>query len=185
MSVAIQLRVYWKVDNIMEKVDKRISNLERVILEAITESGMAQSEIAGKSGIDQSLLSRFMEQDFSKRRTLTLPVADRLIAALGIKVIKPSKPIGAKKMRNVIPFRKNVDIAHAKSLCQHPIAIRRGKMVCETILHEIDSGLNGLTEETRDWLSKWVNPAREEKKVQPFFDALSTELFGHRIARKI
>ena len=56
-------------------------------------------------------------------------------------------------------------------------------MVCEQIIKEIHAGLGGLTEDTRDWLSKWVNPARKEPKVHKTFLAISKELFGYRIAR--
>ena len=166
----------------MVKKTRAICEIERVILKAIEESGMSQVELANKSGVSQGLLSLFLEPDFSKRRTITLPVADRLCRALGLKLVQTKKAKkGSKKMSERFYFRKGCDIDRVRELCKHPIQQRRGKMVCEQILRELDSGY--LIQKTKKWLSKWVNPARREPKVEDTFQAICKELFGHRIGR--
>ena len=164
---------------------KKICEFEEAILEAIKESGLSQVELAAKSGVSQGLISLFTESDPVKRRTITLPVAERLCKALGLKLVQNKrKKKGKRKMSKIITFRKDCNLDRIRVLCEQPIQIPRGKMVSEKILKEIDSGSGGLTEETRDWLSMWVNPARREPKVQGTFEAISYELFGYRIGRK-
>jgi len=65
---------------------REISQLENTIIEAIQESGLSQKELAAKSGVSQGLISLFLERDITKRRTITMPVADRLCKALGLVV---------------------------------------------------------------------------------------------------
>ncbi len=62
--------------------------MERIILKAIKESGMTQLELSAKSGVPQPTLSRFMSEDPKNRRTITLPVADRLCRKLGLALVK-------------------------------------------------------------------------------------------------
>lgn len=156
--------------------------LEKVILKAIEDAGLTQVELAAKSGVSQGLISLFTESDPVKRRTITLPVADRLCKALGLKLVQTKRlKKGSKKMTERFYFRKGCDIDRVRELCKHPIQQRRGKMICEQILRELDSGC--LIKKTKKWLSKWVNPARREPKVEDTFQAICKELFGHRIAR--
>jgi len=61
---------------------------EKIIMRAIRESGMTQPELEEKSGVSQATISRFMSDDLQVRRTVTLPVADRLCRALGLKLTK-------------------------------------------------------------------------------------------------
>lgn len=75
----------------MSKRTKGLSGLESVIIEAIGVSGLNQVELAARSGISQGTLSRFLASDLDKRRTITLPVADRLCKALGLKLVKERK----------------------------------------------------------------------------------------------
>jgi hypothetical protein len=153
---------------------------EKSILKAFEESGMNQVEFASKSGVSQGLISLFTEADPVKRRTITLPVAERLCVALGLKLVQTVKfkKEGTKMNER---FRENCNIERARKLCQEPIQKRRGKMVCEQILKELDSGF--IKQSTKDWLSKWVNPARKEPKVMDTFREISVELFGRKISR--
>ena len=75
---------------IIEMIDKnrKICRLERAIIKAFNESGLTQAKLAQLSGIDRSVISRFLEKDRSKRRTLTLPVADRLCKVLALRLAK-------------------------------------------------------------------------------------------------
>lgn len=160
---------------------KEICEVEKVILKAIKESGMNQVELAAKSGISQGLLSLFLESDPSKRRTITLPVANRLCKALGLKLVRTRKfRKGRQKMSKRFPFCKGRNLERVKKLCLIAIKVNRGKMVSEKILKELDSG--SLTEQTRNQLSKWVNPERDEL-VQPLFEVISVDLFGYPINR--
>ncbi|MHC4574746.1 MAG: helix-turn-helix domain-containing protein [Planctomycetota bacterium] len=155
---------------------------EKAILKAIEEAGLSQVELAAKSGVSQGLISLFTESDPMKRRTITLPVADRLCRALGLKLVQKKKAKkGDKKMSERFYFREECDIERVRELCMHPIRQRRGKMVCEQILKELDSGF--LTKNSKNWLSAWVNPDRREPKVEDSFKAICNELFGRRIAR--
>ena len=75
----------------MSKKIPRLPALEQAIIIAIEKSGMNQPELAAKSGVDQGTISRFLEEDPAKRRSVTLPVADRLCKALGLKLIGKRK----------------------------------------------------------------------------------------------
>ena len=161
---------------------KEMCEFEKSILKAIEEAGLTQVELAAESGVSQGLLSLFLESAPSKRRTITLPVANRLCRVLGLELVQTKKAgKKGKKMSERFYFRKGCDIDRVRELCKHPIQQRRGKMVCEQILKELDSGF--LKKETKKWLSKWVNPHRREPKVEDTFNAICMELFGHRIAR--
>lgn len=50
------------------------------LLRVLEESGMSRYEIAQRTGVEQSALSRFLTGE----RTMTLATADRLCAGLGI-----------------------------------------------------------------------------------------------------
>ena len=75
----------------MSKKTLRLSNLEKAIIKAVEDSGMNQPELAARSGVDQGTISRFLEEDPDKRRSVTLPIADKLCKALGLKLIKERK----------------------------------------------------------------------------------------------
>ena len=70
------------------------SDMERVILQAIEDSGLTQLELSSRSGVPQPTLSRFIEENPKIRRTLTLPVADRLCKALGLVLKRRKKGHG-------------------------------------------------------------------------------------------
>jgi transcriptional regulator with XRE-family HTH domain len=166
----------------MSAREKEMCEFEKTILSAIKESGLTQVELAANSGVSQGLISLFSESDPLKRRTITLPVADRLCKALGLKLIRTKKfREGRQKVEGQFFFRNGCDIERVRELCKIPIQERRGKMVCEKILKELDSGF--ITKNTKNWLSAWVNPDRKEPKVEDTFNAICMELFGHRIAR--
>jgi transcriptional regulator with XRE-family HTH domain len=166
----------------MAKKHRPICDIESVIRDTIEDSAITQVELANRSGVSQGLLSLFLESDLEKRRTITLPVADRLCRALGLRLVRTKKLCkGEKKMSERFYFPKGCNTDRVRELCKHPIRQRRGKMICEQILRELDSGY--LTKKTKKWLSKWVNPARREPKVESTFKAMCKELFGHRIAR--
>ncbi len=72
---------------------RKISQLETTIIEAIEESGLTQKELAAKSSVSQGLISLFLERDITKRRTITMPVADRLCTTLGLVLkFSPGQP---------------------------------------------------------------------------------------------
>jgi len=166
----------------MESRSKTICELEQVIIDAIEESQMKQVELARRSKVSQGLLSLFLEKDVSKRRTITLPIADRLCEALGLELVRTRR---FNMVRGEPPkkfhFREGCNKERVRKYCESIIRTGRGKMVCEKILKELESG--HFTEGTRDQLSKWVNPARREPKVEDIFQNLSHELFGYRIGR--
>jgi|MDTC01.1.fsa_nt_gb plasmid maintenance system antidote protein VapI len=70
----------------MGKKPKKPTRMERIILKAIKDSGMTQLKLAAKSGVPQSTLCRFMDKDPTTRRTITLPIADRLCKTLGLEL---------------------------------------------------------------------------------------------------
>jgi len=166
----------------MESRSKTICELEQVIIDAIEESQMKQVELAGRSKVSQGLLSLFLEKDVSKRRTITLPIANRLCEALGLELVRTRRfNMVRKEPPKKYHLREGCDKQRVRKYCESIIRIGRGKMVCERILKELDSG--HLTKETRNQFSKWVNPARREPKVEDIFQDLSQELFGYRIGR--
>lgn len=55
---------------------------------SIAESGANCYQLAAKAGIDESGLRRFV----SRERSLSLDSAARLVEALGLKILRPSKP---------------------------------------------------------------------------------------------
>jgi len=151
---------------IIEKIRKRIKSSDKTM-----------RQISEKTGVDKAALCRIKNGGSCKVET-----ADKLLKYFGLKLVqtKKAKKEG-KKMSERFYFRKGCDIDRVRELCKHPIQQRRGKMVCEQILRELNSGY--LIEKTKKWLSKWVNPARREPKVEDTFQAICKELFGHRIAR--
>ncbi len=152
--------------------------MEKKIREAFEEAGITQAELAKASDIDRGIISRFLASD----RTITLPVADCICESLGLELVQTKKTkLGERKMIKRNPFRKGCSLKRVRILCDGPIKERRGKMICDQILKELESGY--LTEATTNWLAKWVNPRRSEPKVQPAFEAISRELFGRRISR--
>ena len=63
------------------------TDMELTILAAFKDSGMTQQELSARSGVPQPTISRFVEADPAKRRTVTLPVAERLCRALGLVLV--------------------------------------------------------------------------------------------------
>jgi plasmid maintenance system antidote protein VapI len=82
----------------MGKKPKKPTRMERIILKAIKDSGMTQLELSARSGVPQPTLCRFMDKDPTTRRTVTLPVADRLCKILGLKL--QSEQDGRKERDN-------------------------------------------------------------------------------------
>ena len=72
----------------MSKHKATLTAIEKRILDAARVSGLNQVELSDLSGVDQGTLSRFLTEDPAKRRTITLPVADRLCTALGLKLVQ-------------------------------------------------------------------------------------------------
>ena len=90
----------YETECIIWRMSKRIqqaSELEQAIIKAIEDSGMNQPELAASSGVDQGTISRFLEKDPDKRRSVTLPIADKLCKALGLKLIRGHKRKRGKK----------------------------------------------------------------------------------------
>ena len=71
----------------MGRRDKTPTDMELIILAAIKASGMTQKGLSARSGVPQPTICRFMETDPAKRRTVTLPVAERLCLALGLVLV--------------------------------------------------------------------------------------------------
>jgi transcriptional regulator with XRE-family HTH domain len=63
-------------------------DLEAVIKEAVTRSGLSLSELSRRSGVSVPQLSRFMADE----RTLTLTSASKLFDCLGLEVVAPPAP---------------------------------------------------------------------------------------------
>jgi transcriptional regulator with XRE-family HTH domain len=70
--------------------NKERAGLVSQLRDAITKSGLSLNELSKRSGVQSSQLSYFMRGE----RTLTLPAADRICAALGYHLEKdaPGKP---------------------------------------------------------------------------------------------
>ncbi len=62
-----------------------------MILKAIRDSGMTQLELSARSGVPQPTICRLIDEDPKTRRTVTLPVADRLCEALGLELTTSNK----------------------------------------------------------------------------------------------
>jgi hypothetical protein len=58
------------------------------IQEAIRDSGRSLNELGKQCGVSQPQLSRFL----LNQRTLTLPAAARVCAALGLRLVGPDQP---------------------------------------------------------------------------------------------
>ena len=63
---------------------KRTANLSDALRAAIQDSGISLQQLARESGVDVSILSRFVRAE----RTMTLELADRLAARLRVQ-LKP------------------------------------------------------------------------------------------------
>ena len=75
----------------MSKQPRIPTELERAIIDVARKSGLTQTELAARSGVEQGTLSRFLSDDPGRRRTITLPLADKLCKALGLKLVKGRK----------------------------------------------------------------------------------------------
>jgi transcriptional regulator with XRE-family HTH domain len=155
------------------------ANIEECLRKAIMTSDISRAEIARRTKVEESQLSYFV----NRQRTLTLTSAAKVADVLGFELVQTKRTKeGGQKMSEKFYFQEGCDINRVRKLCKYPIQQRRGKMVCEQILKELDTGF--LKKKTRDWLSKWVNPARKEPRVEDAFRDISIELFGHRISRR-
>lgn len=65
-------------------------DLAERLREAIRASGLGQRDLARKADIDQGQLSRFLNGS----QTLTLTVASKLCAVLGLRLVKQDGPAG-------------------------------------------------------------------------------------------
>lgn len=65
------------------------SEIIRQLKRAIQDSGLALAEIARRSGVDHSRLSRFVRGE----RTLTLPAAAKVCEILGLRLVQEKPPI--------------------------------------------------------------------------------------------
>ena len=61
--------------------------IEKPLRKAIKESGLSAREIARKTGVDATLIGRFLRSE----RTMTLPTAERLSKFLGMELVKSKK----------------------------------------------------------------------------------------------
>jgi len=82
----------------MARQQRRGSDLEAILKQAIERSGLSLAELARRSGVSHPQLSRFMRS----ARTLTLSSASKLFACLGLEVSDP-KPEAAKPRGEVAP----------------------------------------------------------------------------------
>jgi transcriptional regulator with XRE-family HTH domain len=62
-------------------------NITDRLRRAIERSGQSQNEIAKGSGVSQGVVSRFVRGE----RDISLPVADRLCAYLGFRLVEKGK----------------------------------------------------------------------------------------------
>jgi transcriptional regulator with XRE-family HTH domain len=69
------------------------ADLVAVIKEAIAASGLSLMELARRSGVSQPQLSRFM----AGTRTLTLESGEKLLKALGLRVVAGGPPPPKKR----------------------------------------------------------------------------------------
>lgn len=72
---------------VMNVNPKKPTDLENVIRDAIIATGLTHNEFARISGVPQPTISRFLDADPMRRRTITLPVADRLCKTLGLRLV--------------------------------------------------------------------------------------------------
>ena len=73
---------------VMNVNPKKPTDLENVIRDAIIATGLTHNEFARISGVSQPIISRFLDADPMRRRTITLPVADRLCKTLELRLVK-------------------------------------------------------------------------------------------------
>ena len=78
-------------------------------------------------------------------------------------------------------IRAKCDVAFVRRLCQILIENRRGKILAQDILCDLDVG--SISDKTYRRLSRWCNPARSEPDAQPVAAKVSQELFGRVISR--
>ena len=80
-------------------MDKKPTALEQQLIRHIRDSGLLQLDLARLSGVSQPALSRFLEEDPLKRRSIHLPTADKLCRALGLELVKTKDPGPLRKAR--------------------------------------------------------------------------------------
>jgi hypothetical protein len=78
-------------------------------------------------------------------------------------------------------FKSDYNKNRVVHLCNLLITKKRGKMLGEEILQQLDQGF--LNQSTYERLSRWVNPDRAEHFAQPIAAKISKELFGEEIQR--
>jgi hypothetical protein len=71
----------------MGKKSKIPTRFERVIIDAIKKSKLTYLQLQELSGVNNGIISRFMSEEPDIRRTISLPVADRLCKALGLNLV--------------------------------------------------------------------------------------------------
>ena len=72
------------------------TRIEKILIDAIKDSELSQSELARLTGINQGVLSRFLTKDVAERRSLSLPTADKLCRVLGLELYRTRKPKRSK-----------------------------------------------------------------------------------------
>lgn len=75
---------------------KKKKTLSDEVRRAVMECGMTRYEIAKRSGIAQSVLSRFV----TRERTITLGTLDRLADVVGVEVIFRGATRKGRRMRS-------------------------------------------------------------------------------------
>ena len=66
---------------------KNTHNMADVIRRTITKQGWSLNQLGIKTGVDDGRLSRFM----TGKRDMTLQAASRLVDALGLRLVEPTK----------------------------------------------------------------------------------------------
>jgi transcriptional regulator with XRE-family HTH domain len=71
----------------MGKKAKIPTRFERIIIDAIKKSKLTYLQLQELSGVNNGIISRFMSEEPNTRRTISLPVADRLCKALKLDLV--------------------------------------------------------------------------------------------------
>ncbi len=78
---------------------EQLANLEEQLRAALRATGLSHHELARRSGVSQPVLSRFLRGE----RSLTLPVAGKLCAMLGLRLTADDKAPDARPPASETP----------------------------------------------------------------------------------
>lgn len=78
-------------------------------------------------------------------------------------------------------FRHRYNRQTVVAACEELIAARRGKMLGDEILTQLDS--RHLSEKTFARLCRWVHPRKKESFAQPLAEEICRELYGRTFSR--